>query len=53
MVVGKDTLELYDPDSEVYSGYSRSHANLLYGSIHYDLRNEQWFPVSPKAGDKE
>jgi hypothetical protein len=52
-VVGKDTLELYDPDSEVYSGNSRSHANLVYEPIHYDLRNERWLPVAPGTGDSE
>jgi TPR repeat protein len=49
-VVGKDTLELYDPDSEVYSGNSRSHANLVYEPIHYDLRNERWIAVAPGTG---
>jgi hypothetical protein len=53
LVVGKDTLELYDPDSEVYSGTRKSHANLVYEPIHFNLRNEKWIPVTTNTGDKE
>ena len=49
-VVGKDTLELYDPDSDKYSDPGRSHASLIYEPILYDLRSEQWLPFVPKTG---
>ena len=49
-VVGKDTLELYDPDSEVYDDTGRSHASLVYEPIHFDLRSERWIPVVSGTG---
>jgi hypothetical protein len=52
-IVGKDTLELYDPDSDKYSDPRRSHASLVYEPIHFDMRNERWLPVFPGIGDKE
>ena len=52
-VVRKDTLELYDPDSDKYSDPSRSHTSLVYEPIHFDLRNEKWVPMASNGGDKE
>jgi hypothetical protein len=52
-VVGKDTLELYNPDSDKYSDPRRSHASLVYEPIHLDLRSEKWLPVAPNAGERE